>query len=570
MQESRLDSARNALRQYRPVLPQPGVATTSRIPIDIRRFPWIRPLVADYAFEYAKVADFFAGDPRDERAWREVIARSQEYPRNRAAIADILQAQQRRRAAPPEAFAATARLREPHTVAVVTGQQAGLFGGPLFTLLKAIAAVQLAEQVTAQYKVPTVAIFWIDAEDHDWDEVKSCGVLDAALAHRTVAVGDPPGAHGEPVARVCLDDSIDRAIAKLGTLLPPTEFTSAMFDALRAAYHQGAGMADAFGRWMEWLLGPRGLVVFDSADPAAKPLVAGVFTKEIERSGDTARLAAEAGAVMEARGYTAQVTPQPGTVALFHLNGGREAIRLHDGEQQQFEVGERIETKAALLARVQQSPAEFSPNVLLRPIVQDTLFPTVCYVAGPNELAYLGQLRGIYGAFGVPMPLMQQRATATLLDANATRFLMRQEVALEQLRAQDEAALNQLLEAQLPPGVEASLEDVERVLQERMEQLASSVTQIDATLEGAARSALGRMQDDLKKLHGKIIQAAKRKDETLRRQFQHAQAQAFPGGDPQERAVGFVYFLNKCGPTLVDRLTEELSPDIGTHWVLTV
>jgi uncharacterized protein YllA (UPF0747 family) len=270
---------------------------------------------------------------------------------------------------------------------------------------------------------------------------------------------------------------------------------------------------------------------------------------------------------MEARGYAAQVTPQEGGVALFHLNGGREAIRLQGDALQ---VGDRVETKAALLARVQQFPAEFSPNVLLRPIVQDTLFPTVCYVAGPNELAYLGQLRGIYGAFGVPMPLMQQRATATLLDSNAARLLARHDVPLEQLRAQDESALNELLESQLPPGVEASLHDVARVLQEQMEHVATSVTQIDATLEGAARSALGRMQDDLKKLHAKVIQAAKREDDTLRRQFQHAQAQAFPGGDPQERAIGFVYFLNRYGPALVDRLLEELPLDVGVHWVITI
>ena len=103
-----------------------------------------------------------------------------------------------------------------------------------------------------------------------------------------------------------------------------------------------------------------------------------------------------------------------------------------------------------------------------------------------------------------------------------------------------------------------------------MDALAKEVTQVDPTLEGAARSTLSRMQDDLKKLHGKIIQAAKRKDETLRRQFQHARAQAFPGGEPQERAVGFVYFLNKYGPALVDRLSEELPLDAGTHWVVTI
>ena len=122
----------------------------------------------------------------------------------------------------------------------------------------------------------------------------------------------------------------------------------------------------------------------------------------------------------------------------------------------------------------------------------------------------------------------------------------------------------------LPPAVEASLEDASRLIQARMETLASEVPQIDPTLEGAARSTLSRMQDDLKKLHNKIIQAAKRKDETLRRQFKHAQAQAFPGGHPQEREIGFVYFLNQYGPGLVERLSDELTLDMGIHWVVSI
>jgi uncharacterized protein YllA (UPF0747 family) len=233
-------------------------------------------------------------------------------------------------------------------------------------------------------------------------------------------------------------------------------------------------------------------------------------------------------------------------------------------------MGDRTVTREALLEEVRQSAVEFSPNVLLRPLVQDTLFPTVCYVAGPNELAYLAQLRGIYTAFGVPMPLIQPRSSATLLDSNAMRFLTRHSVPLESLQPRDEAVLNAVLASQLPPSVEGSLQDAERVIRERMDAVARSVPAIDATLEAAARSTLGRMHDDLKKLHGKIIQAAKRKDETLRRQFRHAQAQAFPSGQPQEREVGFVYFLNKYGPTLVDRLSEELPLTPGTHWAITI
>ena len=538
-----------------------------RLPIDIRRFPWIRRLAADYASEYERLGEFFAGNPAEPSSWRDAIGRTQRHARNRSAIADIVQAQQRRRGAPPAAMAAAGQLRDPETVAVVTGQQAGLFGGPLFTLLKAVTAIRLAERLREEHGVPAVAIFWIDAEDHDWEEVKACAVFDAELNVRELSAGDPPGARHQPVARVPLDDSIAAAVNGLEAALHGTEFSPQLLEAVRHAYRPGTGMADAFGIFLEAALGPRGLIAYDAADPAAKPLVAHVFAREVERAGETSRLATETGERLQARGYHAQVAPHHDSLSLFHLNDGREPIRR---TAPGFSVGERMESAAALLARVRQQPEAFSPNVLLRPIVQDTLFPTVCYVAGPNELAYLAQLGRVYDAFGVPMPLVQQRASATIVDSNAMRFLTRHEFPLEALRAQDEAALNALLESQLPPSVEASLQDAVRAVEERLQQVAAEVAQLDATLEGAARSTLSRMQDDVKKLHGKVIQAAKRKHETLRRQFHHAQAQAFPGGHPQERTIGCVYFLNKYGPTLVDRLSDELPLDMGTHWVVTI
>ena len=539
------------------MLPQTGLSgTVSRLPVEIRRFPWIKRLAADYAFEYERLADFFAGNPAEPRAWREAIERAQRHPRHRDAVVDILQAQQRQRNAPPDALAASARLRDAQTVAVVTGQQAGLFGGPLFTLLKAITAIQLAKKVEREHGVPTVALFWIDAEDHDWDEVRSCGVLDSDLNLADITIGTPPGAGVTPVARVRLDDSVRQAIEDAVARLPPTDFTPGLVDGLRRAYVPGSGMVEAFGRWLESILGPHGLVVFDSSDRQAKPLAAPLFAQEITQAGTASRLAAAAGAALAALGYHAQVTPQGEYAAVFHLDGARAPIPVSDAP--------------AWLDRVRTQPAEFSPNVLLRPLVQDTLFPTVGYVAGPNELAYLAQLRGVYAAFGVPMPLMYQRATATIVDANVMRFLSRHDLRLESLRPQDEGALNQLLEAQIPPVVTMSMDEAVRAVSERMEMLSRAVVQLDATLEGAARSAAARMHDDLKKLHAKIVQAMKRRDETVRRQFRNAQAQAFPGGHPQERAVGFLYFVNKYGTGLIERLLEELPLDQGTHWVMAI
>lgn len=542
-------------------------ATSSRIPVDIRTFPWIRRLASDYAFAYEKVADFFAGNPAEPAAWAGAIARVHGERRQRNRMADILHAQQIRHGAPAEALAAAARLRDSTVVAIVTGQQAGLFGGPLFTLLKAITAIRLAERVMQEHRVPAVPVFWIDAEDHDWDEVKGCGVLDAELQLLEVTLGNPEGANQEPVARVRLDGSVTRAIEELESVLARTEFTPALIEQIRTAYREGVGMSDAFARWVEQVLGPKGLVVYDSSDPAAKPLLVDLFAEEVANAGRTSQLATEAGARLQALGYHAQATPQEGNVALFHIDGGRVPVRQQDGR---FFVGARSLSRTDLVDHVRAHPEEYSPNVLLRPLVQDTLFPTVCYIAGPNELAYLAQLGGIYDAFGIPMPLIHQRATATILDSNSMRFLSRHEFPLEALRAQDESALNQLLAAQLPTSVDASLEDAARVITERMEALAAAVPQIDPTLEGATRSTVTRMQEDLRKLQGKIIQAVKRKDETVRRQFQRAQAQAFPGGQPQERTIGFVYFLNKYGPVLVDRLWDDLTLDMGTHWVIAV
>jgi bacillithiol biosynthesis cysteine-adding enzyme BshC len=295
--------------------------------------------------------------------------------------------------------------------------------------------------------------------------------------------------------------------------------------------------------------------------------VSQVFARELSMPGQTVKLAALAGSDLTARGYHAQVHAQDDSLALFHLDGARRAIRQQDGR---FVVGDRQFPAAAFVAQASEHPAGFSPNVLLRPVVQDTLFPTICYVAGPNELAYLGQLRGVYEHFGVPMPLMYPRATATLLDSAAMRFLTKYKLPLEALQAQDEAALNDLLKAQIPQVVEDSFTETAQGIETQMTRLIQTIPTLDPTLEGAARSTLERMQRDLQTLHGKMIQAAKRRDETLRRQFIHARALAFPGGHAQERTIGFLSFLNQYGPALVERLDEELPLDLGRHWIVTI
>jgi bacillithiol biosynthesis cysteine-adding enzyme BshC len=261
------------------------------------------------------------------------------------------------------------------------------------------------------------------------------------------------------------------------------------------------------------------------------------------------------------------VVPQPDSLSLFRLDHGRRPIRRQGAD---FVAGDEVFSADALAREAAAHPDGFSPNVLLRPIVQDTLFPTICYVAGPSELAYLGQLRGVYEQFGVPMPLMYPRATATLLDSGASRFLSKYKLALEDLQPQDESALNKLLASQLPAEVEQALRDAGSQIQQSMKRIVDALPSLDPTLAGAAKTTLGKMEHELRALQTKVIHAAKRRDETLRRQFTRAQAQAFPHGHPQERTLGVVYFLDKFGPGLVDLLLTELPLEMGKHWVITL
>ena len=536
--------------------------------IDLRRLPWIRPLVAAYLNDFPSVSELFAGNPADPAVWSSTIARVSSAPRPRAAVAAALARQLEQRQAPVEARAAAAALAADRTVAVVTGQQAGIFGGPVYTLLKAITALQLARQVQARHSTPAVAVFWVDAEDHDWEEIRSARVLDEELALRHVRAADVDGAGTRPAGALHFDANVEHAIRDLESSLPSSEFKTDVLAAIRRRFCPGAGVATAFAGFLDDLLGRHGLVVFESSDPQVKPLVAELFKHELDNPGITGRLARGAAGVMSRLGHQPQVEPPEDGVALLYMDDqGRRPIKRRDNV---FVIGDQEHRADDLRAEAAAHSERFSPSVLLRPLVQDRLFPTVCYVAGPSEIAYQAQLGGVYREFGVEPPLLYPRASATMVDSSGARFFEKSGVPLEALQPQDESALNRLLESQLPPAIEQTFEDTVRDVAARAAQLKTAIVTVDPTLSGAVDSTLDKIRDTLKTLQGKIVQASKRKDETLRRQFNKTRALTFPDGQPQERILCTTYFMNKYGPALTDRLLEVLPIDSSKHYILKV
>ena len=439
----------------------------------------------------------------------------------------------------------------------------------MYTLLKAISALQLARRTEREHGTPAIALFWVEAEDHDWAEIRSCTVLDAEFQPRTVTLADLEGAgetadcapHPRPRRR-----ANDRRAGR-----PAAAVRVHRHGARRPA--RGVEIWYRHGAGLRHLARARARAVRPGRVRVGRPRRQAAGRQRLRQGARRTRGKPPPSRRAQARNSRPAAThlrssARPTTSPLFSIEDGRKPIK-RSGDQ--LAIGDRTFDAAALAQTATASPASFSPNVLLRPIVQDTLFPTVCYVAGPSELAYLGQLRGVYDAFGVPMPLLFPRTSATLLDSGATRFLRKYDVPFEELRTPDESALNKLLEAQLPANVEASLRDAGAEIDDAMTRVMQALPQLDPTLAGAAKTTLGKMEHELRSLHTKVIHAAKKRHDVLRRQFVRAQAQAFPEGHPQERMLGCVYFLNKYGPGLVasapGRAADRRRPALAGHAV---
>ena len=350
----------------------------------------------------------------------------------------------------------------------------------------------------------------------------------------------------------------------LASELPRTEFSDDILARLRRHYRPGVGIARAFAGLMDDLLGTEGLVVFEANEPAAKALVADIFAQELQHPGRTAGLVRRSASLLRSMGYHPQLEPRDRAVSLFHFEeDGRRSSVGPEGTDENA----RERSLTALHDEAIRHPERFSPNVLLRPVVQDQLFPTVCYVAGPSELVYHSQLRDVYQSFGVEPPLLHPRLSVTLIDSATLRFLGRYGLSVADLHTDPESVLRKLVEQELPAGLEEAFGELDSDLAGRASVLRSLVAQVDPTLGGALDTSVKRASEVFASLHRKVIQAAKQKNETLARQIARNQALVFPGRVPQERGLSGMYFLNRHGPACSRSSSNcRPSPPGSTTW----
>ncbi|MEM1042129.1 MAG: bacillithiol biosynthesis cysteine-adding enzyme BshC [Bacteroidota bacterium] len=521
-----------------------------------------------YAAGDPEALRFFARDFRDGAARAEAAREAAALGRDRDTLADVLAEQNEAWGNLDDAVRANLdALRDPASATVVTGQQLGLFGGPLYTVYKAATAVRLARQMRGETGDPVVPVFWMAGEDHDFDEVRSILVLGG---NDPVRIGLPPSESRLPVGRRVLGDEVAEAVDALEAALRETEFTPALMQAVRAAYRPGASMRDAFAGLMQHLFAGSGLVLISSDDARLKRLAAPVFRQEIERHAETLARLEAASADLEAAGFHRQVTPLPVNLFLLEDEGRFTLDPRGDGAAETFALRglDRTYAKDDLLALLDAEPERFSPNVVLRPIVEDRLLPTAAYVAGPGETSYYAQLGGVYEAFGVPMPVVYPRASVTLVEGKVQKILDRYRLTVADL-SEDLDVLHRRLVLDLSEhDVEGAFGEAARHVHEAVNLLKPVVAGIDPTLGKSAEATRASLQKDLDSLKARAVRAEKRNHDAVRGQLEKAVAGLYPTGTLQERILSALYVLNKYGPALVGQWIDGLDLDTAEHQVV--
>jgi AmmeMemoRadiSam system protein A len=430
------------------------------------------------------------------------------------------------------------RLAAGEVLVVTTGQQPGLFTGPLYAVYKALSAIALARRLERERRLPVVPVFWVAGDDHDFAEANHTSFLDAngELA-RIVLRERAPDAALVPLAREPCGPEIVAALTRLRDGTPDTEFKSGVLEWLERSYRPEASLADAFAAALEALLGPQGgLVVLRVHDRAAKRAAAPWVLKGLD-----------------------VVLPDGHTPVLIEARLGRDRLRPEGRDFVTRRSGERF-TRAELERVAATEPERLSPNVLLRPAVEAALLPTVAYAAGPAELKYLPDVEPLYASLGVTRQAPVPRWSGVLVEARLDKLMERHELDLEAFDGKPGELEGRLVRHELPPDAVETLTALRDGLEQHYGRLLAAAVRIDPTLERTVESARNAAMAGAQTIEKKLVASLKRLEgETLVRQIGRARAALYPDGQPQERVLTIASFLVRYGPALLDGLEQQVA-----------
>jgi bacillithiol biosynthesis cysteine-adding enzyme BshC len=446
---------------------------------------------------------------------------------------------------------------------VTTGQQPLLFLGPLFVLYKALTAIETARRIEAATGTPTLAVFWIASDDHDWEEVGSTSILDAAGALRRLSLSPPEGRAGQAVGSTRLDESITSLLEEFLQHIPASEFAPSYIECIRDTYTTGQRIADAFASSLAHALESFDFAWLDSAHPDVKraslPLVRGI----IEGQESAEEALAEGGRRLGDAGYQSPIPLLVDAYPLLVDTGKRRERLYRAGEGVRLGREGEVVGASELSAWLEGEPERFSPNVASRPVLESWLLPVAATVLGPGEITYWSQLPPLFERYEVPLPRIQPRAAWTLVESKIARTLERLAASPDDLVDGGDSLIARITRASRPPAVDAALSELREAVAPGFDALDGAIGEELPGLRSAAGKARKRVLDALGGLGSRIDAGVREREESSLQAVRKSAGHLFPGGQPQERVVSPYYYLARYGPELVTQLATRTRQALG-------
>jgi bacillithiol synthase len=547
--------------------PEVAGLCVERLPFE--RVPGQSRLFLEYLKDPTQLRRFYPEAVRFHHALSDRRGRVLEnYGMNRDALCDALAGMNASWGAGALTLGNVERLRAQGSVAVVTGQQVGLFTGPLYTLYKALSAVKLAACLTAR-GTEAVPVFWMASEDHDWEEVRSAEVVacDGRLA--SVSVPDSLHAEGEQVGGVRLDESVEDAVKRVFDLLPSSEFLPEIERLVRDSYHGGRTLAESFARMLSALTSKYGLVLLDPMDARLKRLAAPLYSEAARKGAEIAAATDARSRELEAAGYHAQVHTSVDAFPLFLIDdGARRALTRTDAGRYRAKGTEHEWTAEELASLALREPERFSPNVTLRAVVQDYLLPTIAYFGGAAEVAYFAQTAESYRVLGRPATPVLHRASLTVVERRTARTLRRYGLTLEDFFGGLDSVIARVVEKHLGTEVAGAFDETDAAVNSALDSLDAHLRDFDPTLAEALKGGRKKIRHQLDGLRSRFHRARIQRDRAALRQLERAAIALYPERALQERHVNVASLLARHGLYAVEWIHDAIDLSTNDHQIV--
>ena len=519
-----------------------------------------RPLIDAYRNDFARVAEFFQYNPKNPDSFKERYdyLRGKSFPRPE--VVEALTEYNASLGAGEKTMENLQRLRAVETVAVITGQQAGVLTGPLYTIYKALTVVQLAAHLTLN-GMPAVPVFWIASEDHDFLEISSVTFLNREHVEVTVTV---EGEHGrQPAGRLHLQAEVGHFLDEFAALTPDTDFKPAILEKIRSCAAHADSIAHWFALIMAWLLEETGLIFLDALDPGLRKLGKKFFIEVLEKNDEISACLGRTEKRLAEAGFPIQVQKNPGQVHLFLLKEDGRYPLEKAAAGYTLRGHEEIYSAGFLRELIEREPENISTNVVTRPLLQDLLLPNIAYVGGPGETAYYAQYREIYGLFALEMPIIYPRASLTLVEKTIAKALDKYAATPAEIFADfDEIRKVHLAKVDYI-NIPERFNAVKRIFVPEYQKLIKDLHALDPKFRGLGVENLDRIVQEMNYLEEKAYHQHRKNCEDILKQLDKIKVNLLPGGNFQERTLNIFAFLFKYQTSFINLLTEVdfLQPD---------